>query len=120
MPTVAMTDIFHVLVDGTDVGHVIDAVRSNPPRADPVEMKAAFDMWFVDFRRDTAESIAAAKSERNAALAQLDEQDLAHEAAVAKLEADIAILGTKPEAQAMRKANQRAKLQAELAALDKP
>lgn len=133
---ITLTDIFHVLVDGKDVGHVIDAVRSVPPRADPVEMKAAFDMWFINHANLCRDAITDAKAElpalrdqqqkEKAKLVADQEATLAamkadHAAHCAKLEADIATLGTKPEAVAMRAAAERkaklemlAKLQADL------
>ncbi len=109
MPTITLTDIFHVLVDGRDVGHIIDAVRSVPPRADPVEMKAAFDMWFVKHANLCREAIADAKAEA----ATLRDKHATH---CAQLESDIAALGTKEEAQAIRKQQDITKIRAQIAA----
>ena len=140
---IEITDTHNVMVDGKNIGHIIDAVRSNPPRADPVEMKAAFDTWFVNHANACRDAIAEAKVEipnlrekhhqaciesddkHAAAIAALNEAHAAdiaalrseHAAHCAALEADIATLGTKEEAQVIRRAQERTRKLEQLAAL---
>ena len=56
MPTINFADPSHVIVNGTDIGHFIDAIRSGSPHA--VDLKAAFDVMWADHTEDMRDAVA--------------------------------------------------------------
>jgi hypothetical protein len=117
MSTVSIIDLNNVIVDGKPAGHLFDAVRNLPLAA--ADLKAAFDVWIIGHLNGVREAhnkcaldLAEAKATAQSDIAAKEAE---HAAEKAKLEADIAALGTKPEAQAIRKAQERA---AKLAAIE--
>lgn len=91
------TDFSHVLINGKDAGHLIDAVCNNPDRR--AELKSAFDHWLIGHNDETALL-------RTVAAQQVLDAQADRDAKVEEAQAQADALGTKEEAQAIRKAKE--------------
>jgi hypothetical protein len=101
-------------VDGKDAGLPLEYYLNNP--ADRVAVQASFVAWHqshVIAEQNRQAQVAAALVEAQASItaAQTDADDR-----VAAIQADMEVLGTKEEAQTLRKVQEVTKLQAEIAA----
>lgn len=98
--TIDATDLDHVMIDGVDAGHIINAANAFPLLR--AQIKAAFDMQRIVADETTA-------TLRQAAAQQVLDAQAEKDAAIAEADAAIAVLGTKEEAQEIIKAQDIAK-----------
>lgn len=128
MPTVDITNHHHVLVDGKDAGHFCDALRNLPLAA--ADLKAAFDVMVIGIQQKARDEVIAARAEHTETLASLDADVEALKAVqvaeLAKVQADLDVLGGSGKAEALRiaqdemaKAARIEAIKAELAMLEK-
>ncbi len=112
MPTITMADNRDIIIDGVNHGNVIDTIRNDIAKnngALVADIKAAFDMWFITFHEQKTQAVADAVAAQEA-------MRLDSEARLAAMQADVDALGTKEEAQAIRKQQEVDALQADIAA----
>jgi hypothetical protein len=106
-----------VEVDGKDAGLLYDYIIANPGKA--AEIKAALVAWHASHVIAEQGREADLVANKEAIHAEYMAKVAEHDAEKVKLEADIAALGTKEEAQTIRKAQEREALVAQRAEIAK-